>query len=208
MIMIIHELCLNHPPPAPLPPQERAEALGGLLLCGALKELEVPIEIFDRCTPASPPLRNLAGLEITDLQNHLLTASGLWGFLSRGGTPRLTKLYLNCERCSWPARGEDNLKGETVVPQGQVDGSQLVTALEAVSGTLQCLSLRFFTNEKCPPDMFRSLGAAIGKLRRLKALGLNLSTDGRNVRAVAEGMATGACPELWSVGVSRVPTHS
>jgi hypothetical protein len=76
---------------------------------------------------------------------------------------------------------------------------RLARAFEAVAGTLKSLTLSGLSGADLPAGACYELGAAIGKLRRLKSLCASL-TDGRDYHAMGRGMASsGGCPELFQV---------
>jgi hypothetical protein len=164
----------------------------------AYRELEVlvlPRIEVEHLFPPGTAFDRLTHLEISDTfpRNHPLDAGvmGLWETMASGGLPALAKLSVRFE-------------GEW----GTVEDvrTRLVPAFEAVAGTLRYLYLEkhqayaWLSDEV---DVGYELGAAIGKLRRLKDLALNLSRDGRFYHAVAEGLpASGGCsplPLLWQV---------
>jgi hypothetical protein len=88
--------------------------------------------------------------------------------------------------------------------------SRVTPALEAVAGTLTHLHLEKFDQELGwsgdEVKVSYELGAAVGKLWRLKDLALDLSQDGRVYHAVAQGLAAngggGHLPLLWRVMIS------
>jgi hypothetical protein len=58
------------------------------------------------------------------------------------------------------------------------------------------------------PQVFFHLGAAIGRLVRLRSLYLNISKDGRDYHTLGRGMATGGCPELWELQIESVAKNA
>jgi hypothetical protein len=60
-----------------------------------------------------------------------------------------------------------------------------------------------------PDGACHELGAAIGKLHRLRCLHLHFFTDGRDYTALARGMAaSGGCPELFEVCVVELERNT
>jgi hypothetical protein len=113
-----------------------------------------------------------------------------WDVMINGRLPALTSLSLPYIYGYFSGKGESAREG----------CRQLTRAFEAVAGTLRRLTL----TGGCSQDnggMLRSarqrLGAAIGKLRRLRYLKLDLFTDAWDHHAMGEGLASsGGCPEL------------
>jgi hypothetical protein len=84
--------------------------------------------------------------------------------------------------------------------------TEVVPAFEAVGGTLTHLHVNKIFRGGCmneEVDVGYEWGVAVGKLRRLKDLTLDLFGDGRAYHAMAQGMAAsvGGCPlpPLWRV---------
>jgi hypothetical protein len=79
-------------------------------------------------------------------------------------------------------------------------GGRLGRAFEAVAGTLRRLTIMFSRGDPLPDAASYELGAAIGKLRRLRYLELDMFPDARGYRAVAGALvASGGCPELFKL---------
>jgi hypothetical protein len=77
---------------------------------------------------------------------------------------------------------------------------RLPRALEAVAGTLMSLSITGRAPDDLPAGAWYELGAAIGKLRRLRYLQLHVSSDGRDYHALGRGLAaSGGCPKLAGI---------
>jgi hypothetical protein len=120
---------------------------------------------------------------------------GLWELMASGAMPALAKLRVRA-RARW---------GATEVR------TRLLPAFEAVAGTLTHLDLvpwhHKWLDDLSPMDeeALHELGAAMGKLRRLKDLALDLSDDGRAYHALAQGLAASGggrpLPLLWRVTV-------
>jgi hypothetical protein len=84
-----------------------------------------------------------------------------------------------------------------------------------VAGTLTHLDLEVSCADAWLTDggVWYEVGLAMGKLRRLRGLALDLGRDGRAYYNVGEGMAAGGgdrpLPSLWRVSViSNVKTHA
>jgi hypothetical protein len=106
--------------------------------------------------------------------------------VANGRLPALARLSLGCEK------GLVGGEGEGV--------GRLARAFEALAGTLKSLSVTMYGTGDSPAGACYELGAAIGKLRRLKYMTLKVSPDGRNYAAVARGLAaSGGCPELFAL---------
>jgi hypothetical protein len=112
---------------------------------------------------------------------------GLWELMASGGLPALAKLKVTLFE---PEEGDEEVR------------SRVAPALEAVAGTLTQLRFEWLSQQL---DVGYELGVAVGKLRRLKDLTLDLSCDGRVYHAFAQGMAAGGgdrpLPSLWRVWV-------
>jgi hypothetical protein len=86
-------------------------------------------------------------------------------------------------------------------------GQKLTLAFEAVASTLRRLSLNgggvsWYEGEALSEATRHTLGEAVGKLRRLTYLKLDLFSDNRDYTALARGMAaSGGCPELLEMEV-------
>jgi hypothetical protein len=88
-------------------------------------------------------------------------------------------------------------------PEGVV--GRLARALEAVAGTLRKLSLWGSLGDDPPAGACYELGAAIGKLRRLRDVNVDMLHDGRDFLALGRGVAaSGGCPELFKMQIDSV----
>jgi hypothetical protein len=166
-----------------------AEVLAGVSAC---RELQVLFLSCIKAEPLFPPgtaFSRLTDLHITDFERaHPPEAGvmGLWELMASGGLPALAKLSVTLE--SWWDEKEEDVR------------TRVAPAFEAVAGTLTHL---FFVMGGLIDDvgMGYELGVALGKLRRLKELALNLSWDGRIYRAFAQGLAASGeerpLPLLW-----------
>jgi hypothetical protein len=84
--------------------------------------------------------------------------------------------------------------------EGEGGGARrLGRAFEGAGGTLKQLTLTGSRGD-LPARACYELGAAIGKLRRLRVLELQMLCDGRGYHAMARGLAaSGGCPELFTL---------
>jgi hypothetical protein len=128
------------------------------------------------------------------------TAPLVWDIMAKGRLPALASFSADFYPES--VRGWGDGYGARKV------GRRLRRAFEAVAGTLRRLTLRAgsgYQEDELPAGAAYELGAAIGKLRRLRYLDLNLFRHGRQYSALGRGMAaSGGCPELFEVVVGGV----
>jgi hypothetical protein len=147
-----------------------ADLLAGVSTC---RELEVLVLLeVPTLFPPGTAFPRLTHLEVSDDSPGLQSdpgTMGLWELMASGGLPALAKLkvWLGCV-------GE----GDT----------RVAPALEAVAGTLTELFLTT-PDDGCWVERGYELGVAVGKLRWLKDLALDLSKDGQAYHAVAQGVA-------------------
>jgi hypothetical protein len=166
-----------------------ADVLAGVSTCQALQMLLLASIKVEPWFPPGAALGRLTHLEISD---HVRGCSpsggvmGLWELMASGGLPALAKLSVRLEGL-W----------------GRVEEirNRVAPAFEAVAGTLTHLCL---AKHRGHPglEVDVELGVAVGWLRRLKDLALDLSDDGRVYHAVAQGLAaheTNPLPTLQSV---------
>jgi hypothetical protein len=174
-----------------------AGVLAGVSACRELQLLLLPgIEVEPLFLPGTA-FGRLTHLQITDYEREDPPEAGgmrLWELMASGGLPALAKL-----RVSLAGRwgGLEEVR------------TRVAPALEAVSGTLTHLTLKKYGYGEWLSDeveMAYELGVAVGKLRRLKDLHLDLFEDGRAHRAFAQGLAASGgdrpLPLLWRVTVS------
>jgi hypothetical protein len=176
-----------------------ADVLACLSACRELEVLVLPDFGFEPLFPLGAVFGRLLYLEIrVHDQEHPPDAGvvGLWELMASGGLPALADL---CVALNGRWGGAEEVR------------ARVAPALEAVADTLRHLRLSWWEGGKGlqsdDVDMGYGLGAAMGKLRRLKALTLQLSQDGRFYHAVAQGLATSGrdrpLPRLW-----RLVIHS
>jgi hypothetical protein len=113
--------------------------------------------------------------------------------MSNGRLPALATLEIGNFHWQLYAEGE-----------GVEEGCRLGRAFEAVAGTLRRLTLTgVFTGAR--EVACYEVGAAIGKLRRLRYLELSLYTSGRNYHTLGQGLAaSGGCPELFEIRLTEI----
>jgi hypothetical protein len=184
-----------------------ADLLRAVSACRELEVLALQTVEIEPLFPPGTAFARLTDLEICDhKQQHLPGAGvmGWWKLVASGGLPALAKLKVTLQG-RWTGAEEVE--------------SQVAPALEAVAGTVTRLSL---AKGECPKaygstcvysdkgDEARDyeLGVAVGKLRRLKDLALDLSHNGWAYHALARGLAASGGgrppPLLWRVRVADV----
>jgi hypothetical protein len=169
--------------------------LAGVSACRELQVLMLPDMLLEPRFPPGTAFARLTELEVSDYEReHPPDAGvmGLWELMASGGMPGLAKLSV-CLEGKWG--GVEEVR------------SRAVPALEVVAGTLiqLCLEkddfdIKWSSDEV---DVGYELGVAVGKLRRLKHLELQLSKDGQVYHAFAQGLAASGgdrpLPVLWCV---------
>jgi hypothetical protein len=167
-------------------------ALGLVSCCEGLERLEVPWEVFSRLPPTCPPFARLTHLRVTaGAYDPIDLASPVWNLVASGLLPALADLHLEGRKeLSWERDG----------------GCRLARALEGMAGTLRQLTLKDASLLKAPPSAAcHELGLAVGKLRRLTFLSLQVSEDGRSYEAMGRGLAaSGGCPLLSELRVNEI----
>jgi hypothetical protein len=179
------------------------ELVPGLVSCCAtLEVLHCPWSVFSALPATCPAFPRLNELALHGSDDEAIDlASPAWGVVANGRLPALATLDIYSETTfKWSARSE----GEGLQATEAV--LLLARAFEAVAGTLKLLAL--FSGYGAGEDDLLAgacyeLGAAIGKLRRLRHLELFLNGhDGRAYHAVGRGgAASGGCPELFTVEI-------
>jgi hypothetical protein len=170
-----------------------ADLLAGVSACRELQVLVLPNIEVEPLFPPGTAFGRLTHLQVWDYKRkHPPDAGvmGLWELMASGGLPALAKLIVMLDgRC---------VRLEEVM-------TRVAPALEAVARTLTHLHLAVFEwrNDEVPVGY--ELGAALGKLRRLKDLVLGLFRDGQVYHAVTQGWFVSAwgrpLPLLWRVRV-------
>jgi hypothetical protein len=180
-----------------------AEVMAGVSACRELEVLALPRIKVEPLFPPGTVFARLTHLEISDHEREHPPAArvmGLWDLVASGGLPALAKLSVRLEG-RW----------------GRVEEVRtcMAPALEAVAGTLTHLHLEKVAYANWVDDgvdVGYELGVAMGKLRRLKDLALDLSLCGRVHHAVAEGLAASGghspLPLLWRVSLLQAVTQN
>jgi hypothetical protein len=185
-----------------------ADVLAGVSACRELQGLLIPP--YMKVEPLFSPrtvFGRLTHLHIRSWSEDPKTddagAIGVWELMASGGLPALATLKVRLQGQAWE-------KAEEV-------RSRVAPAFEAVAGTLTHLDLAMGVRQPGPPlhevRVGYEVGVAVGKLRRLKDLALDLFDDGRVYHAVAQGLATSGgdrpLPLLWRLEVvPRVHAHA
>jgi hypothetical protein len=155
--------------------------------CDRLERLEVPWGVFTCLPPTCPTFTRLTHLSLADGRHTdaaIAFKSRVWDLM-----PALVDLHLESPQgVPWEGEGGHRL---------------IVRALEGVAGSLRRLEL--VSTERpaspAPPAVAcHELGVAIGKMRRLSYLSLDIFDDGRAYHAVERGLAaSGGCPPLFEL---------
>jgi hypothetical protein len=183
-----------------------ADVLACLSTCRELEQLVLPHADFEPLFPLGTAFGRLTDLEISVYERERPPDAGvvgLWELMASGGLPVLAKLSLRL-RGRWGGMKEAK--------------ARVALALEAVAGTLTHLHVHKWEegDEELQSDdvgMAFHLGMAMGKLRRLKDLTLQLSRDGCVYDAMAQGLAASGedrpLPRLWRLVIhSLVDSHA
>jgi hypothetical protein len=173
------------------------DLLAGVSTCRELEVLELlPVEV----KPVFPPgtaFARLTELKVVDYEPEHPSdggVMGLWEVMASGGMPALAKLTVRLQG-RW---GAEEVK------------TRVVPAFEALAGTFKRLCLDIYPLGEWPGNegVAYQLGVAVGQLRRLNDLALNMSDNGRTYHALAHGLAASGgdrpLPLLWRV---KVFTH-
>jgi hypothetical protein len=174
------------------------ELLPGLMsCCDTLKVPHCPWAVFSALPATCPSFPCLIELQIEGDDREVIDLrSPAWDIMANGRLPALTSLAVN----AFYALSLTGLEGE----RASEGGGRLANAFEGVAGTLRRLSLFSADGLKYDnkPAGCYELGVAIGKLRHLRDLYLELLREGPECHAVGRGMAaSGGCPELFRVQV-------
>jgi hypothetical protein len=172
-----------------------ADVLAGVSACRELQVLVLPNISIEPLFPRGTFFGKLVHLEICDHEReHPPDAGviGLWELMASGGLPALAKLNVRLEG-RW----------------GLVEVRfRMAPAFEAVAGTLTHLWIvKLYDGGWSRDEVGYELGVAVGKLRRLKELALNISEDGRVYPALAQGLTASVggvpLPLLWRILSSK-----
>jgi hypothetical protein len=161
------------------------ELVPGLIRCCAtLEVLHCRWDVFSALPATCPTFPRLTELHLEVHHGAVDLASRAWGVMAEGRLPALATLTVKDFR---------RLPGG----EGWV-GGRLARALEAVGATLRRLTLIACGHGKdTPAGAAYELGAAMGKLRRLRYLHLDLLCDGQDYYAWGGAwLPRGAAPSL------------
>jgi hypothetical protein len=157
--------------------------------CERVERLRVSWRVLASLPPTCPGFARLTSLTVSGTM--LDFRAPLWGLTAGGLLPALTALHL----CG---------KGGVVWPHDE-DGPLLSRAFEGVAGTLRRLTIRSDFSFLGFDAVCQELGVAIGKLRRLSYLSLQVSNDGRSYQAMGRSLAaSGGCPPLFDLHLGSV----
>jgi hypothetical protein len=167
--------------------ESAVEVVEGLASCQHLKRLTAPINTLAVMPPGRGITLRLARLHLSrGSSTGALSSNALWELMARGGLPILSCLQLKPGGWAWDAEL----------------GPALVAAFKGVAGTLKELVLHHFYTADAEGGGLSQLGRAIGRLRRLESLELNLGKHGVAYHHVARGMGEGSCPALRSLTIA------
>jgi hypothetical protein len=164
------------------------DMLPGLLsCCDTLEVLRCPWHVFSALPATCPTFPRLKVLLLKGWPDKggVDLGSPAWDIVADGRLPALATLDI---------REPDKILWE----QGEA-GGRWACALEAVGGTLRRLTLAAaWGGPDLPAGARYELGVAIGKLRRLRYLHLNIFRDGRDYMAVGRGVAASGAAQSSS----------
>jgi hypothetical protein len=178
-------------------PFESAKAVAeGLAACPQLERVSAPMSTFRVMPLDGSVIFHVSHLVLDEcdrvFDDEATPDFALWRVMARGGFPSLSSLSLE--------GGRYKLDGEC--------GPAMAAAFEGVADTLK--KLVFYQDlyyDQVPEyvDPVRAdatlvrIGEALGKLRRLETLDLNIGRTGLACYRLAQGMGEGACPALRSL---------
>jgi hypothetical protein len=166
---------------------------GLMSCCSTLEVLHCPWGVLYALPITCPSFPRLTKLLLQGGPSTYIGSSlRVWDIMITGRLPALAELSV--AGVQWDGLGED---------WAAEGGRRLARAFQAVAGTLRRLTLTgpALRGERACHD----LGAAIGKLRRLRSLHLGLPRDGKTCHRIARGLAaSGSCPELLELGLAEL----
>jgi hypothetical protein len=168
--------------------------------CATLEVLHIPLSALSALLATSPCFLRLTELVLKgEPEDANFFTLPVWDVMANGRLPALVTLRIKAHQLPL-----DFLEGE-----GAGDGERRLTrAFEAVAGTLEHLTLYASPGEDRSEHASYELGAAIGKLCRLRDLRIDISSDARAYQAFARGLATsGGCPEPFVMAPGVVETN-
>jgi hypothetical protein len=155
--------------------------------CDTLEVLSCPWAVFSALPATCPTFPRLTKLHVpAGRDEEVDLASPGWEVMANGRLPALASIVIG---------NVGKFRSSCHEPGGASEGAgRLARAFEAVAGTLNRLILSGQIipggrGDDLPAGACYELGAAIGKLRRLRYLKLDLFTDGRAYYAVGRGLA-------------------
>jgi hypothetical protein len=184
----------------------QGSAAGIMGCCSTLEVLHCPWAVFSALPVTSPSFPRLTKLHLQGGADETIIGFSprlspsanigfsprLWDIMITGRLPALAELSV--AGVQWDGLGED---------WATDGGRRLARAFEAVGGTLRRLTLT--GPELKGEGACHELGAAIGKLRRLRYLHLGLPRGGKTCHRIARGVAaSGGCPELLQLTLTQV----
>jgi hypothetical protein len=166
----------------------QALAAGLMTCCSTLEVLHCPWTVFSALPSTCPSFPRLTELVLHGESDvYIGRTPRVWDIMATGRLPALANFSV-----AIPPEAEWNCLEIWGAAEG---GCRLARAFEAVGGTLRRLTLK--GHEVKGERACHGLGAAIGKLRRLRSLHLGLPRDGKTCHRIARGLAaSGGCPEL------------
>jgi hypothetical protein len=159
--------------------------------CATLRVLRCPWAVFTALPATCPAFPRLTELRLRGQDGEDVdSVSPAWDIMADGRLPALASLDITA---AWELFVEGGGPTER--------GGPLARALEGVAGTLRRLTLLGVGRWHAPGF---EVGAAIGKLRRLGYLQLNICKDGRDYHGVGRRMAaSGGCRQLREVYLGK-----
>jgi hypothetical protein len=181
-------------------PECDRELVAGLThCCDTLEVLHCRTDLFTAVPAPCPSFPRLTELRL--LRGCFKDVDALpraLDMMANGRLPALAALHirLDCEFLACSLLQEGGARG---------GGGRLGRAFEAVAGTLTRLSITRSFFHVLPEAASYELGAAIGKLRRLRYLELDMFQDARGYMAVGGALvASWSCPELFELHLTGV----
>jgi hypothetical protein len=198
-------------------PAEVGAALAGVLqACSSTlkilrlrKEGKCPWDVFSALPTTCPTFPRLAEVLTVLPGGAIDMASPAWDVMASGRLPALATFKIDSDgELSWlPVDEWEGGEGRLA----RAFRKRLARAFEAVGGSLKRLTFlqrRPSRGHRMPTGAWYELGTAIGKLRNLRYLHVDLFTDGRDLRDVGQGMAaSGGCPQLSEILLHHIESN-
>jgi hypothetical protein len=178
------------------PACERELVAGLTSCCDTLEVLHCDPRLFSALPATCPGFPRLTELQVGGRGDKDVDfIPRVLDIITTGRLPALADLSISSD--------SDSLMISLLDVWAEGGGCRLGRALEAVAGTLLRLTLSCSRGDDLPDAACYELGAAIGKLRRLRFLSLYLFSDGWGYAAVGWGLAvSGGCPGLFELRLS------